>query len=359
MTEYEKQRNNEPPKTLFLQPDMSTCFLNSISPTGEATPEAYYETITNSYANVCFSTYPVLNGEKFGKPIADCTSAMVFKDFAVFCIADGCGMGRRPALSARVACEKFTEYVVAEVPKTRTLAKAEKCVVKAVAYAQTMILQTEEIPTDAGLTTFLGVVVLRTGTSYALVYISVGDCRGLLIDKSHATINELVNDYIGRVDVQSAGGRLGPADGEYPEVTNLRCGITFCSTGTTLVFMSDGVCDNFDIRTQFASPRECNINGDIWCDDDKKQWAQRQTNMYSTLQTLFSEDSLESLCSNVYHFIIQKTRKARDAKVTKADGFVPGKMDHSTFVSVRLTEALFTESNVKKVLMIVPDDLRQ
>ncbi|BFU18436.1 hypothetical protein EHI8A_016910 [Entamoeba histolytica HM-1:IMSS-B] len=355
---YEKQKIEEPPKTLFIQPDTNICYLNLVSPHHEATPEAYYSTYVKGYSNVSFSTYPVLNGEKFGKPIADCTTANIYKDCAVFCIADGCGMGKRPATSAHVACEKFTEYVSVEIPKTKTLAKAQKIIVEAIAYVQTAILQTQELSTDAGLTTFLGIVVLRTGTSFACMYCNIGDCRALVIDPRTAVVNELIDDYSGRVDVKTTGGRLGPVEGDYPELDNFKCGIKFCSAGSVIALMTDGVCDNFDIKTYYQTPKECGLSGLEWSDDNEEHWEKRKEVFYSSFLSLFFNDSLEELCFNLYNFIIQKTKRARECKVKKIETFVGGKMDHSTFACFRLDDTLFTEKIVMKKKMKIPDDLK-
>ncbi|ELP89506.1 hypothetical protein EIN_391610 [Entamoeba invadens IP1] len=355
---YASHRDEEIPKTQFLLPDITKNYLNLKTPHHETNPEVYYATHMSGYSNVCFSTYPVIKGVKFGKPIADCTTANIFENFGVFCIADGCGMGKNPAASAHVACEKFAEYVIFKIGKKKTLDKAMDVIVEAIAYAQTFILQTQEESIEAGLTTFLGTVILRTGTSFAVLYADVGDCRGLLINPSKNSIEELVTNYKGRVDVKSTGGRLGPVNGEYPDLENFKCGVQFCPIGTTIVLMSDGIADNFDIKTFCKKPTLCGLDGEEWLDENEEHWNKRRAVFYDNLLSLYQENSLEKLCDNLYHFIVEKTRKVRENKILKISTDDGGKMDHSTFACYKLDDNLFSSKVISKKELEIPEGMK-
>ena len=53
-------------KDTFIQPDTSKILYQCLSPTEEKTPEQYFIHHTQYYANLCCSTYPIINYEKFG-----------------------------------------------------------------------------------------------------------------------------------------------------------------------------------------------------------------------------------------------------------------------------------------------------
>ena len=89
---YEKQKPKNIPSDSFLPPDTSCYYFHNVAPFEEKTPEKYFINYSNYYANVCFSTYPVFDGVKFGKPIADFTQVDVYKNLVVMSMADGCGM---------------------------------------------------------------------------------------------------------------------------------------------------------------------------------------------------------------------------------------------------------------------------
>ena len=355
-TAYKNQLREKPPKTLIVHPDTNFLYLRCIVPDKEMTPEQYFMCHVNGYSNVIFSTYPILNGAKFGKPIADATSAFIFKESAVFCLADGCGMGERPALSAKVACEAFSQYMSSELPKAKHLSHLEKLCVEAIAYAQTLILQSQDDPLDAGLTTFIGVVCVKTGTQFALVYVNVGDCQGLIIDPTQKHVDNLVDEEWRRTDMKSTGGRLGPVDGEYPELDNFKVGIKFCSDKSLVCLMSDGVADNFDVKNFFEKPSDCGCRGNEWHVSNLDHRNKRTDYQNEKILSLCDKESLDTTCLNLYKYMMDVTEPTRDAKVKNLKGFVQGKMDHSSFAVFQVSDSLFSaKSLIKKKLPLAED----
>nr|BAN40869.1 hypothetical protein [Entamoeba invadens] len=363
---YEKQKLEEF-KDSFFPPDPSVVYFHNSSPQSEKTPEQYFVNYSKYFANICFSTYPVMNNQKFGKPIADFTQTDVYKNMAIMSIADGCGMGSRPAKSAHVACEKFAEYVSSEAVKEKTLGRVLRVMSDAMAYVQCSILETEETSMDAGLTTFQAVVVLRTDQmTYAVLYISLGDCRGLLVHRSSEKIEELVEGYVSRVDVKTTGGRLGPVEGDLPELDNYRCGIRFVHPGTSVLLMTDGICDNFDIRMFVDKPSECGLSGNEWLDEDVQHQERRKSEFFSKMVEMYLEPSLVQLCENVYDFVVERTQKQRTLKIeaSKTKTKIPasqslhGKMDHSTLTVLVLNDGLFNRCQVEPLELEVPVDMK-
>ncbi|EDR26684.1 hypothetical protein EDI_272000 [Entamoeba dispar SAW760] len=365
-TAFEKQKE-ESYEERFITPDTTNLLFHNISPSEEKTPEEYFIHYSKYYANVCFSTYPVMNGAKFGKPIADCTMIDVYKNMVIMSIADGCGMGSRPAKSARVACEKFSEYITSEVPKEKTIDKVLRIINDSMAYVQENILLTEDSPMDAGLTTFQGVVVLRVdSTTFAVCYVNIGDCRGLLVHRTNEKCEELVEGYSTRVDVKTTGGRLGPVEGEQPELDNYRCGVQFVQPGTSIIIMTDGICDNFDIRMFNDSPKDCGLPGEEWSDDNSTQTEKRKQELYQSLITLYLEPSLVQLCQNVYDFVVDKTQEQRTLKIeasktkskTPNNQILHGKMDHSTLCVLVLNDGLFTKTTLNQLGLEIPNSMK-
>ncbi|KAL7719206.1 PPM-type phosphatase domain-containing protein [Entamoeba marina] len=352
---FQSKNEGNLPKTMFLRPNLNFKFLHAFIPDEEPPQETYYIHYSKNFSNVCFSTYPVLNGQKFGKPIADCSQIDIYKDIAILSIADGCGIGKRPRASATIACKKFAEYIISEVPKQKILKDVVGVIVDSLAYVQTEILSSVDNPLDAGLTTFLGCVILKTGTKYAICYVNIGDCRAIIIDDNQIA-SELINNYQGRVDIRTTGGKLGPVNHEEPELDNFECGITFCSENSILILMTDGICDNFDIKTFCEDPKECGLSGDEWCDSDIEHWNKRKELFYYSLNGLFLNSSLSEFCMRVYRFICQKTVQCRKF-VNQKNENVKGKMDHSTFSVLKLDDSLFFLQELTKQQLIIPDDM--
>ncbi|KAL7713178.1 PPM-type phosphatase domain-containing protein [Entamoeba marina] len=363
------KKSGDADKTPIYPIDTSLCYFHSVAPYEEKDPEQYFINYSKFYSSVCFSTYPIMNGAKFGKPIADCTQIDVYKNLAIMSMADGCGMGSRPTRSAHVACTKFAEYVASETPKEKTVAKVLKIMIEAMAYVQTEILNTQTMSIDAGLTTFQSVVVLKVDKkTYAVCYVNVGDCRGLIINRQNEKIDELVPDYLTRVDVKTTGGRLGPVDGDNPELDNFRCGVQFVPNGSAIAIMTDGVCDNFDMSLFYESPKDCGCNGKTWSDDDTQQINKRKEHFYSRIIELYLEPSLMNLCQNIYDYVVDKTKEQRSIKMIEAaekpkgksgkNVFMRGKMDHSTFSVMVLVEGLFQPTTIKQQTLELPEDLK-
>ena len=354
---YKNQSKEAAPKTIIVHPDTNFLYLRCIVPDKEMTPEQYFLSHVNGYANVVFSTYPVLNGAKFGKPIADATSAFIFKEAAVFCLADGCGMGERPALSAKVACEAFSQYVSSELPKAKHLSQVEKLCVEAIAYAQTLILQSQDDPLDAGLTTFIGVICVKTGTQFALVYVNVGDCQGLIIDPTMKHVEKLVDEEWRRTDMKSTGGRLGPVDGEYPELDNFKVGVKFCPEKSYVCLMSDGVADNLDVKNFYEKPSDCGCKGTEWHVSNLDHREKRVDYQNEIILGLCEDDSLVNMSMNLYKHMMEVTNQTRDAKVKNLKGFVPGKMDHCSWSVFQVTDSLFSAKSLIKKKLPLDEDL--
>ena len=236
---------------------------------------------------------------------------------------------------------------------------------KAVAYIHTELISSAENFLEIGLTTFLGCVICKIkgeAEKYAVMYINIGDCRGLLMRPKNDICWELVSGYKSRIDVTDARGRLGPCDGDKPDLGNFSCGMNICMAGDILLLMTDGIYDNFDPNVLGKSPQEYGIYVMSWDDSIPEHRKKRNEIFYSLLKELYTEPSAAKLTSNIYDFVVEKTSGARQQKIDNQIGkygfnIVPGKMDHSTFVSLILNEELFKIKGVEEEELDIPPDM--
>lgn len=337
-----------------------------LQPEVEEDPERYLLFSSGDiYASTVFSTYPSINEVKFGKPIADRHAIDVFDNFIIISIADGCGMGELPAKVSRIACEKFKEFLISDLNGKKLPKQIYESMLKAIAYVQTEIVNSADDIVSIGLTTFLGCVIFKIKgevDKYAVAYINIGDCRGLLMRPKNDICWELVSGYKSRVDVCDARGRLGPADGDCFDLGNFSCGMSICLAGDVLLLMTDGVYDNFDPNVLGKSPQDYGINKTAWDESIPEHRKKRNEIFYSLLKELYTEPSAVKLTQNIYDFVVEKTSGARQQKIDNQIGkygfnIVPGKMDHSTFCSLILSEEMFQIKSVEEEELDIPPDM--
>ncbi|EDR22750.1 hypothetical protein EDI_336490 [Entamoeba dispar SAW760] len=362
---YDKQEEQNL-KITFEPPNCYTPHFSLLQPQIEEDPERYlmYRSGDN-YASSIFSTYPTINEIKFGKPIADTHAIDIFDNFVIVSIADGCGMGNLPSKASKMACQKFRDYLAVELNGKKTPKQVIDVLLKAVAYIQTELINGAEDIHSVGLTTFLGCVILKIkgdDDKYAIAYVNIGDCRGILMRPQNDICWELVSGYKPRIDVTNACGRLGPAELDKPDLGNFTCGINICMTGDNLLLMSDGIYDNFDPNVLGKSPQDYGINKMVWDESIPEHRKKRNEIFYSLLKELYTSPSSAKLTQNIYDFVVEKTSGARQQKIDNQLGkygfnIVPGKMDHSTFVSLVLSEEMFKIREVTEEELDIPPDM--
>ncbi|ELP93963.1 hypothetical protein EIN_181100 [Entamoeba invadens IP1] len=282
---YDKTEENNL-RIVFDPPNCYAPHFSFLQPQIEEDPERYLlYSNTDVYASTIFSTYPSINESKFGKPIADTHAIDIFDNFVVLSIADGCGMGRLPSSASKLACQKFRDYIAVEMNGKKTPKQVVEVLLKSVAYIQTELVGSDEDIHCVGLTTFLGCVILKIkgdADKFAVAYVNVGDCRGILMRPKSNICWELVSGYKSRIDVTNACGRLGPTDVDKPDLGNFSCGINICMTGDNLLLMTDGVYDNFDPNVLGKSPQDFGINKMTW-DETIPEHRKRETKFFIRL----------------------------------------------------------------------------
>ena len=349
----------EPPSTQIPK-------FHLLQPEVEEDPERYLLYRSNEqYASAIFSTYPSVDEKKFGKPIADTHSIDIYENCIIVSIADGCGTGELPSKASKLACEKFKEFLMIDIVGKKLPKQIFDSMLKAVAYIQTELINSAENFLEIGLTTFLGCVICKIkgeAEKYAVMYINIGDCRGLLMRPKNDICWELVTGYTSRVDVTDARGRLGPCETDKPDLSNFSTGIDICMSGDILLLMTDGIYDNFDPNVLGKTPQDYGLHEDKWSDSVTEHRKKRNEIFYSLLKELYKEPNAYSLVNNIYDFVVEKTSGARQQKIDNQItryGFhiIPGKMDHSTFVSLILNEELFKIKGVEEEELDIPPDM--
>ena len=236
---------------------------------------------------------------------------------------------------------------------------------KAIAYIQTELVQSADDIISVGLTTFLGCVILKVKgepDKYAIAYVNIGDCRGLLVRKNDGVCRDLVLNYNARIDVTNACGRLGPADSDMFDLSNFSCGINFCMTGESLILMSDGISDNFDPNVLGKSPLDYGINKPVWDETIPEHKKKRNEIFYSFVREMYTDPSPLKLTLNVYNFIVDKTSGTRQQKIDNQLGkygfnIVPGKMDHSTLSTIVISNEIFKIRSTESEELDIPPDM--
>ncbi|KAL7719133.1 PPM-type phosphatase domain-containing protein [Entamoeba marina] len=328
---------------LVIDPPNSTLQYSLLFPKQEEDPEVYYTyQYENTYASTVFSTYPTIKEKKFGKPIADTHAIDVFDNYIILSIADGCGMGSLPAAASKLACKSFRDYLSVELNGKKSPKQIVQALAQSIAYIQTELIASGEDIHSVGLTTFLGCVILKIkgeDDKFVVAYVNVGDCRGVVMRSMSNICWELVSGYKPRIDVTNACGRLGPTDDDKPDLSNFTCGMSICMSGDNLILMSDGIYDNFDPNVLGKSPQDFGINKNVWDETIPEHRKKRNEIFYSLLRELHTEVSPINNQLGKYGFNI-----------------VPGKMDHSTFVSLILSNDMFNiKSTIEEELDIPPD----
>lgn len=361
---YEKQEEINL-KIVFDPPNCCTPKFSMLQPQVEEDPERYLiYSAGDNFASTVFSTYPCINEKKIGKPIADTHAIDVFENFIIVSIADGCGMGTLPSIASKTSCQKFRDFLSVELNGKKTIKQVIDTMMKALAYVQTELIAGAEDIHSVGLTTFLGCVILKikNDDKYAIVYVNIGDCRGVIMRPKSNMCWELVSGYQPRVDVTNACGRLGPTDIDSPDLANFSCGVNVCVTGDNLVLMTDGIYDNFDPNVLGKTPQDYGINKMQWDETIPEHRKKRNEVLFSHLRELYTEPSAVKLTEKVYDYVVSRTSGARQQKIDNQIGkygfdIVPGKMDHSTFVSLVLTDEMFNIKGVEEEELDIPPDM--
>lgn len=307
------------------------------------------------------SSYPISgvspSGEviREGDPNADHYRIEVFNSFAIACVADGCGWGRRQSLASLDASEIFVEYLKKNVQDFRTLKNAGIHLIKSLeeAHIGTIERAKERGDDSAGTTTILGGVLVRAKHAgvwcWNFVYINLGDCKVFKYSLREDRIVDLIAERSRPSEkADDPGGRIGSQP--LPDIRNLYVDSEICEDGDILFLVSDGVHDNFDPSSSPLNPRDIDESlPESWKEIEKtvlqkivNSW--REKEMMRVLRAAVGEKALEPEHFTKYlvDSCVAHTKSSRDFlenednkrnKLPSDYKLYPGKMDHTTLLA--------------------------
>ena len=315
------------------------------------------------------STYPFIekNGCRDGEPICDQYCLMFSPPLSIIAVADGCNWGTGPAEAAIRASKAFIDHM----NKSRDLFRstnlvAHLCLDGIVAAHNSIIAGPYIEGKSIGTTTLLGGVLAKVILpnqkdnepknikDWVFIFASIGDCKAFLYDKKKKTVEELTPDSRGEnfMDASDCGGRIGPYIDGGPDLRNLEVFMSPCHEGDIIFVCSDGVHDNFDPQMQGETPKDLGATCDTWETIDATQAnsikAEYRCKRLKQVMNI-PEDTDELDLSDITETVIkyckdmslpsQKFMQENPGKRLPNDyNRFPGKMDHTTLVTIRVGE---------------------
>jgi len=212
------------------------------------------------------STYPHIPGKpvRDGDPICDSYCVQLLEDSAVIAVvADGCNWGRRPMEASNTAKSSFVEYLRGHVGEIQEVRDAGYYMLQALSFCHYKICEGKGDVWEAGTTTLLGTLILKTKETkdkkptWVCICVSIGDCKAFHYSAAKQTIVDITRGNRRNVDARDSGGRLGPYVGEgEPDLRNLMLYFQECEEEDLILIVSDGVHDNLDPETMGRAPFE-------------------------------------------------------------------------------------------------------
>eukprot|EP01102_Stenamoeba_stenopodia_P000975 TRINITY_DN10885_c0_g1_i1.p1 TRINITY_DN10885_c0_g1~~TRINITY_DN10885_c0_g1_i1.p1 ORF type:complete len:530 (+),score=88.89 TRINITY_DN10885_c0_g1_i1:281-1870(+) len=303
------------------------------------------------------STYPHLPEHKLreGDPICDKYSIHGYSNRTVFVITDGCNWGRRSWSASGKANKVFGKAIKQSMDQITDLRKAGLALLRALDQAHYSIIQTATESFEPGSTTLLGGMVLqmekKDKKKWVLLCLSVGDCKvyhyslatGKFVDVTKGN-RRAVND------ICDPGGRIGLyVDNQRPDLRNIGFYVHECNEGDIVIGVSDGVHDNLDPQHHGLKPKAVNIPLDDWEEVVKNvdEVVEKKTK-YATdfLEKMFKDGEVTPLAvtARLLEHARNITKPGRvfmetnpNKRVPRDEVSYPGKMDHTTCLSFRIT----------------------
>ena len=198
---------------------------------------------------------------------------------------------------------------------------------------------------------------------YLFACVNVGDCKAFHVSPETQSIMEVTRcNRSNAKDATDPGGRLGPyLDEGAPDLRNLQLFCYECKPGDFLVIVSDGVYDNLDPHHDGLSPIDLGLECATW-DQVRDEVADNIIADYRIAclrLLLFTEHegdgsplTPQRITNTLLHHAYDNTQTSRDWMATHPgkrlpDDYVrfPGKMDHTTCVTIQIGPALTTHAS--------------
>ena len=311
------------------------------------------------------STYPYMEYKKQreGEPVCDQYRVNLCPNNSIIAVADGCNWGRAPATAASKASKAFIDYM----NKNRdlfvnTYRVARLCLEGLAAAHNSIIAGPYEEGQRIGTTTLLGGLIskvilpgnedlpVETINDWVFVFASIGDCKAFLWQSKHKRIEELTPDSRNEnfLDASDCGGRVGPYIEGGPDIRNLQVFMAPCFTGDTIIVCSDGVHDNFDPQMHGLQPKDLNVDREQWedCTPSQANAAKAEWRVNEMKRVVGTETpNVEEITTKFVEYCCKMNEPAQKfmqenlgKKLPNDYTLFPGKMDHTTMVTLRVGE---------------------
>uniref|UniRef100_A0A6B2KY14 PPM-type phosphatase domain-containing protein n=1 Tax=Arcella intermedia TaxID=1963864 RepID=A0A6B2KY14_9EUKA len=315
-------------------------------------------------------TYPSTSGGS--KIFCDRFHVKIVGDRTIFALADGCNWGDKSRLASTNAAKGVIDFLSnpSIQDEIKTLVDCKNLLIRGFRKAHEKVIeeyQKQGDLYDCGQTTLLAGMLLPldssfVSTEWAVVVVSVGDCKAFFWDEESGTSDITYGNRTNVFDARDSGGRLGPVlEGGYPDLRNLGSYFYPCKPGDIIVVTSDGVYDNLDPEHLGKQPLDLQL-------PEFKTWDQMPISFATEVKSKFTCYKINQL------FMGCKDKNAGDLNFTLVDhcykttgnsraymelhqnaaeptpySQYPGKMDHVTAIVLR-TGPMWDLESYKKQL---------
>ncbi|KAL7715079.1 PPM-type phosphatase domain-containing protein [Entamoeba marina] len=311
---------------------------------------AYPIYFTDSIAFTSFSTYPFRDGKKIGNPICDKGKGIIYSDMSIICLADGCGVGRNVYKAADIAANTAVQTVVSKIWDCKTIKDIAELMVNAAISSHFAIIDKDPNALQIGTTTFMLTISVYDVHNYPIVLsLSIGDCHSYrYLSESSKVTHVNGTPRCCQSDMSDCGGRIGPfIEKKFPDLRNAEIFVVQCEEGDGIILTTDGYHDNFDPENLDMNPVDIGIDSKDWehafqneyYNDKKVGWINRfLTNIVKSSYT--SGHLVEQLSEYIINTTAPTrifTQKNPQSQLPKDPHNYPGKCDHSTIITLKLT----------------------
>uniref|UniRef100_A0A7S4I9M4 PPM-type phosphatase domain-containing protein n=1 Tax=Vannella robusta TaxID=1487602 RepID=A0A7S4I9M4_9EUKA len=311
------------------------------------------------------STYPFMEykNQREGEPICDQYKVFLSPTNSLIAVADGCNWGRAPSIAAVKASKAFIDYMNKNRDLFKNTHRVARLSLEGLAAAHNAIISGPyEEGQRIGTTTLLGGLlskVILPGhedtpeeelDDWVFVFASIGDCKAFLWQSRNKRIEELTPDSRGEnfLDASDCGGRIGPYIEGGPDTRNLEVFMAPCVTGDTIIVCSDGVHDNFDPQMHGLQPKDLNVDREQWeeCTPSQANAAKAEWRVNEMKRVMDSDDpTVEEITEKFVDYCFEMNTPAQKfmqeflgKRLPNDYTRFPGKMDHTTMVTIRVGE---------------------
>ena len=322
-------------------------------------------------SSISFSNYPKMQGRPYseGDPICDRFNISLYENRVILSLADGCNWGDLPRKAAKRATKNFNLFVANHYKDITSLRSAGSVILAAFAEADRSIRENmSELGPPPGTTTMIGGILAEVnfsmgnlsprsvanaarasnwdGSPWVFIFASVGDCKCYHYSLSSKKLQEISSPN-SRVDILNAtnpGGRLG---GNQADLLNFSLSFAPCDEGDILLFLTDGMYDNFDPIQQGKLPSDFGLREEKWEQVECKTLHSLVDNYIVEFieREMIPEDNpvLASIVTNCANFVKNFTKSSRNfmeqnpkSKLPADLKLYPGKLDHSTCAAIKV-----------------------